>query len=511
MSHSGKFHARVYLKYLKFNIASASPSRKKSRLSSPTYDAHFDELDGFDFQVLDEVETSFSHDVVATPVKSPTSALDRRGKRKRAIEDALKAARLEQHDDSGIAFVDSTGRSESILPKSPNAHSPSLSSVPAFTPAAPPSHVTTAPNDDVSRVAPDVISAGFLPVSLIVSAGALDDHVERSPSPEAPPEQDHDAWFAPISTRSSTSMPTFASVSSLQQSPLRITGDAPVFGSVSTVGSQLRSIPTWASPSAAALDLAKRKLHTWNTEIEAEIENEMSAVEHAQETVSGIHCNDDKQPVINREPLKKVENATYSISTSDTAPIISTPVIGLHRHSTSVPVRPFKAPANAISRPTSEIPAPFVPLASVVSRSSAGAEFSRGGALPASSHSLPGTPSKPNSLNVHPHNHSPISSTLPGPSVSPQHQITPPQKPRPLGLSPRAHAFSSSRARPKFVTPFKQGIKPDDWTALQQYVSLPNLQSPLETKGKASNMMPNLSRNARLNAKQCISGVEHGE
>ena len=143
-------------------LATSSPLRKKPRLSSPTYDAQFDELDGYDFQALDEIETSFSHSVVAPSIKSQSDIFDGKKNRRRAIEDALKVARLEHHEDSGIVLVNSRARSESVSPMSPPLRSrSSISHASGFKSAAPLCHA-------IDHVVPDPSSASFLPVSLLV-------------------------------------------------------------------------------------------------------------------------------------------------------------------------------------------------------------------------------------------------------------------------------------------------------------------------------------------------------
>jgi hypothetical protein len=73
-----------------------------------------------------------------------------------------------------------------------------------------------------------------------------------------------------------------------------------------------------------------------------------------------------------------------------------------------------------------------------------------------------------------------------------------------LGLSPRAHAFTSSRARPKFVTPFK---KPSD-RKVQVTHSTPTNQPLFEYKGKGRE---GLSSVTEASKKTRGPGLEYSE
>ena len=140
-------------------LATSTPLRKR-RISSPTYDAQSDELDGYDFQALDETETSFSHSVVASSIKSQSD--NGKANRRRAIEDALKFARLEHHEDSGIVLVNSKARGEGVIPMSPPLRSqPSVSHASGFKSTASLCH-------ELDHIVPHSSSASFLPVSLLV-------------------------------------------------------------------------------------------------------------------------------------------------------------------------------------------------------------------------------------------------------------------------------------------------------------------------------------------------------
>ena len=150
----------VRAKILIVVLATSSPLRKRPRLSSLTYDAQFDELDSYDFQALDETETSFSQSVVASSIKSQSD--NGKENRRRAIEDALKFARLEHHEDSGIVLISSKARGEGVIPTSPPLRSQlSVSHASGFQSTASLCH-------ELDHIVPDSSSASVLPVSLLV-------------------------------------------------------------------------------------------------------------------------------------------------------------------------------------------------------------------------------------------------------------------------------------------------------------------------------------------------------
>ncbi|KAF8514762.1 hypothetical protein JB92DRAFT_2917724 [Gautieria morchelliformis] len=461
--------------------ATSSPIRKKSRLSSPTYDDHFDEFDDYDFQALDKIETSFSHSFVATPVRSSQSdPFCPREKRSRGVEDT---AQLKQHDDSGVVLVDSKGtrKSTTTPPPPPCATQsrPPLSHTLGFKSAA---HLPLdVPKRHISNTAPKPASANFLPVSLIISADSINGNVGYPPPPGEPLDHDHTTWFAPADTASALAH-TFTSASAH------------------------RSKLTLVSPSVAALEQAKKRMQMW----EAEIETELSALEHAQEIVPGTH-DGNKEPYINREPLKGVENSFASPSMSGNPSPASLPDI--NPHSTSTPIRPFKAPSFTTPRSNSNAPnlsRPFgVRLASVVSRSSAAAEVTPSDSSLAAPSTLPPvTPIRPASFNGRPQPQTPKLPTLPRPSDLSQYQTTTPHKTKPLGLSPRAHAFTSSRARPKFVTPFKSGMKPSD-RKVQLTPSTPTIQPQFDYKGKGPQGLSSITEASKKNRGQGPEYMTH--
>lgn len=470
--------------------------RKKLRLSSPTYDDHFDELDGLDFQALDEIETSFSRADVDTPLKSPTP-LDRREKRRRAIENALKATKLDHHDDSGVGFGGPQDRSESPTHRSPSSHPrPSISRASTLTSTPSLPLVADAAKDDFSHIVPNPSSTAFLPVSMLLSTEKLNGALQSSQSLEQPSDQDHDAWFAPAETTSAATH-TFTSVSSFGNLQLMTAGstmdlEMPSIGAVPITNLLQRSKATWAFPSADALDRAKKQHQKWEAEIETELETELS--KRHEEVESGM-ATDKQQQVVNRKPLKRVENSVSSPPKPAILPVTSVPLTALDTLSTSVPIHPFKAPASSSSPSCSDISTSChsygVPLASVVSRSSAAADLARPGVPLAPSVRLPPTtPIRQQPPHARPESQTPELPTLPKPVGPSQYQTATPQKVRPLGLSPRAHAFTTSRVRPKFVTPFKQGRKPDDRNAQSSSQPKQTIQLQSEEKGKGREIVP---------------------
>jgi hypothetical protein len=431
----------------------------------------------------------------------------------------LKAVKFDHLDDSGIAFVGPQDSSENVPPKSPTSHPQRfISGASTLTPAASLPLVADAPKDDI---VPHPSSTTFLPVSMLVSTERLNSALRRSSqSLKEPLEHDHDARFAPADT-TLVSMHAQTSVSSFHDPQLTSKSatdlELPGIGAVSMDSLLQRPKSSWAFPSADALDRAKKQHQKWEAEIETEIETELSAVGRDQEIESGNQA-DNRPPVINRQPLKGVENSVSSPFISRITPQASASPTVLDPRPTSAPVRPFKAPTLATSRSCSDIPTPsrphVAPFASVVSRSSAAADHAFSGAPLAPSVRLPeGTPVRQDSLHIHPGSQTPVPSTLPKPFGSSQHRSTTPQKVRPLGLSPRARAFTGSRARPKFVTPFKQGKRPDDMNTLQYSQSKADIQLRSEEKGKGHEVVPTSVDEVKACTKnpvelgECLNGI----
>src|SRR5262249_19663778 len=132
-----------------------------------------------------------------------------------------------------------------------------------------------------------------------------------------------------------------------------------------------------------------------------------------------------------------------------------------------------------------------------VARSSAAADITlhRGSLASSSSPSL-STPPRLSTLPIcrtaMPSTPSAVSLTRSGVSAN-QPVATPSQKSKPLGLTPRAQAYSSSGIRPKFVTPFKHAMRPNQpegETTSRPSPSRMQLQPRNEDKDKCQRLIP---------------------
>lgn len=277
--------------------ASSSPLRKKPRLSSPTYDGQFPDLESHDFQALEDIEIQLSRGVNTSPSFSHGLAHTsyETERRTRAIEDVLRQAHeLGEHNDSGISLVDGDGIRCMPVTTSPGAPPQSSSPVLGLTCVTSLNFIADR-ESNLSKPA-EVVSTA----SPVASIPHPSENTRRSPSPEISREQDcdPDAWFFPANIPLSSAAP----ILELQSSDAvgHTTGIAP------STGFKRASGTAWAPPSATTFEMAKKKLKVW----EAEIECELSTLEGDQR--SGGTGPVNKQQIAVRDPLKGVENSVVS-------------------------------------------------------------------------------------------------------------------------------------------------------------------------------------------------------
>lgn len=266
---------------------------------------------------------------------------------------------------------------------------------------------------------------------------SLDRDYARSPSPEVPPEQDYDAWFAPASD---VPLPAFqtaaAAVAAFPQ-------DAPI-------GFMKASNKGWIEPSSTALAKAKEKMDAiWAEETETPapvVTESQMGPENLFKTASAILPR-SRLASPERPALRSLENATYDSPgtpsptefsrpspSSSTSAAFASPTLGTLKGKAPLKPRPFKSP--------------FLP--------SAGAGTAKAGFMHASS------PLNPRSRPTHPLATAPfVTAAAPetplrlGPA--PASFVTPVRPMMQSTVTPRV-----ARSRPAFVTPFKTGMKPGE-------------------------------------------------
>lgn len=196
---------------------SSSPPRKRQRLSSPTYDEFLEDLSQDHLDAFDALDAHLSQ---ASRVIGHSASNEGRG---------LGLARPLTSCATKLTWGDSKSH--------PSIHA-SLQDDPdnPFKIGTPQLHSKPATSSTVS-----FSNVGFAPARGLANLQTTQNY-ERSPSPEAPPETDYDAWFNPAPVDVPVAFQTAKSVS------------------LASAGFQKASAPELIAPSHAALATAREKL-----------------------------------------------------------------------------------------------------------------------------------------------------------------------------------------------------------------------------------------------------------
>ncbi|KAF7972587.1 hypothetical protein HWV62_17384, partial [Athelia sp. TMB] len=430
---------------------SSPPPRKRQRMSSPTYDEQVD-LSQDDIAAFDQIEHKLSQSKSRShsPQKLSLSAKE---KRQRAIEEALRA----NHQPKGKENKHRRGLS-SASPSKASAFSSQprldLDSENPFTgPDTNPPLASIYPSfrrATASIAVPQNFkSASNLEFDLPSSSQSQ----PRSPLPEAPPEQDYSAWFAPLQDTtlpptanlfaSASALPLFSSASGLHSGDGL---DDAIGGLLPIIGFSKASRKGVLIPSAAALKEAEQKIREWQ---EGDPDPEAPILPAAPVSSHGR----------SRALSSGVADSPLTLNTPDTP---SPAGMGFGRASLGGAITSFASPLQARSKvkpfssPLLKKQAPSTQLPTFTSSPLNPARSSGSGFTPALAAHATQQP--------HPFASTPLNAFI-TPSLSsttgtsgPGVILSTPMRPS-LGVTPRAFGRSMPA---KFVTPFKPGMRPGE-------------------------------------------------
>ncbi|KAG6837644.1 hypothetical protein H0H93_004920 [Arthromyces matolae] len=164
-----------------------SPVRKRQRLSSPTYDQQLGDLTQADIEAFDQIEACLSQSTERWPHVHSSS--------QNHLTANFKSSRL-IHDDTSSARAN-----VAELTYDPENPFTSALNVPSVFATA-----------SALLIPQTTMAVGFSKASAIqVKQKETSEDFERSPSPEAPPDQDYDSWFKPANEISTVSFQTASS------------------------------------------------------------------------------------------------------------------------------------------------------------------------------------------------------------------------------------------------------------------------------------------------------------
>ncbi|KAH9947131.1 hypothetical protein B0H21DRAFT_364507 [Amylocystis lapponica] len=492
---------------------SRSPSPKRQRLSSPTYDEQYclsqEELRAFD---VFEHELSQSQRPLSPPRPSQSLANPLRRKRAQYISFALHPNEDEENRQGPTASSsedDGMNSGEMIFEdgKAGSAENHGLEDNPfnansrpsGFASAA--SLVQQAPSDshmdDESGTANAVTPRfkGFVSALQVVADPLVDkpDHTPSS-SPDAPAEPDYSDWFKPTSipdgavsfqsarslrnmdnatenidpaASASSSLPGFGSARQFSHSSeagnIPETNETPSSMFVGFTSGLKLMKPTevaknWAVPSAKALERAAQKMKAWQKDIEEE-PLDLSALEPTNEGPRSV-------PVLqtpSRPVLHSVENA-LSPAQVPGSPNSPTPagrgserqralVLDV-RKSLQTGQKPFKSP---LLNHTSKLPSSSSYIGSPLNPNRLLDTPSRS-RLPAAFPSSTGAITSTSATGWKASTPAPLVFSAASSSASPSKV----SGMKALGLTPRRVGIGGMVGKSKFKTPFKPGLKPGE-------------------------------------------------
>lgn len=311
-----------------------------------------------------------------------------------------------------------------------------------------------------------------------------------SSSPDAPPDQDYSEWFsAKIPEGASTgfqtartihaapppanesvpldpalaALPTFTSsrvlfeeergppMSQINVDVPTITGFSPAINYVHSLESGT-IIHDWAKPSAAALLRAAAKMKAWEAEMDEDFTADPSIPEPPEGAVRPALRALDNSPGPGGVPESPSPAGPGFARASATTGKL--PALGLGRGN-----KPFKSPL--LTRPASATAVPSPKPAYVNSPLNPNAAASASTSKPMAPFATPTRPGTSSFTPLVPRGGTPAKS---------------------LGLTPRRLGFTSAVGKPKFVTPFKAGMRPGEPGRLE-----------LEVKAKEGSQQANVT------------------
>ncbi|KII94289.1 hypothetical protein PLICRDRAFT_422975 [Plicaturopsis crispa FD-325 SS-3] len=435
-----------------------SPARKRQRLSSPTYDEQLGDLSQEDFAELDKV------DLVLSQKSSQTTFAKPWNKRDDEDEEPMREGGLDlRPSPADVSLDEDVSLNEDVFFAGPSARDePDNPFGPALG-AGFASASTLAANKHRDHTMAEFPS--FKPASAALAAyEAASSSQQHTSSPEhavqeeEDQERDFSTWFTrDPDTENSGPIASFAAASSVMPS-------APVQGFMKA------SNKGWMEPSKAALERAKEKLKEWQ-----DAEPEVDEVVLSQPITKDVPLPSAPPPVLQqsrvvspRPVLRAVENSY----TPGKGPNTPTPAGtsfgratlggGFGPRGKGTP-KPFKSPLLLNTAAPFRSPAQSSPLNP--SRAGPGPSSSTGFATASEHH--PASASEHHRLasasEHHPLASAPITATsTPITATTPVRKPVPPASTpiRSLGLTPRGGVVRGTPGKPKFVTPFKAGMKP---------------------------------------------------
>lgn len=382
------------------------------RMSSPTYDEQFGDMSQDDISAFDAIEARLSQRVpLARVVPLPNSNIGSN----QSCED--KAGGFSSSFDQDLLSSQDVAAQDGDDNPFTSANHPSAHS-------------------DASRA---TIGESFIKASAVIpplglkSAFSLPiedvDETYRSPSPEAPKEVDYSSWFTSESAPSASFVGFQPASSRLAKENIfdASTIETPAIGFTSVGKGGL------IVPSSAALRKAKEKMKVWQDEA-----NETDASQHSGgfAPASFVPPSSPRRTVLgavqNSFPSQVPDTPTPAMTTRkpfEAGSILRTPMLGVGVSDIKGKQKQFKSPL----------------INSTQSRQAlAGA----------------GSAAYLNSpLNPHRQDFAPACSpAVPATPIRPSESVKPRSGFRPLGLTPRN--LRGDLVKPKFITPFKPGIKP---------------------------------------------------
>lgn len=381
------------------------------RMSSPTYDEQFGDMSQDDISAFDDIEARLSQRLPLTRiVPFPNSNIGSN----EFCED--KAGGFSSSFDQELLSSQDVAAQDGDDNPFTSANHPPVS--------------------DASRA---TIGESFIKASAVIpplgfkSAFSLPienvDEIYRSPSPEAPKEVDYSSWFTSESAPSASFVGFQPASSRLAKENIfdASTVETPSVGFTSVGKGGL------IVPSSAALRKAEEKMKMWQNEV-----NDVDASQHP----GGFAPASFVQPPSSRRTVLGVVQNSFPSQVPDTptpatttrkpfeaGSIIRTPMLGVGVSDIKGKQKPFKSPLVSSTQ-------------------------SRQALAGAGSAAYLNSP-----LNPHRQAFAPACiPAVPATPIRPSVSVKPKSGFQPLGLTPRN--LHGGLVKPKFITPFKPGIKP---------------------------------------------------
>ncbi|OJA19125.1 hypothetical protein AZE42_02150 [Rhizopogon vesiculosus] len=384
-------------------------------MSSPTYDEQFGDMSQEDISAFDAIDARLSQQVPsAYIVPLPNSHL------------RMGSNELREHKAAGTSFDQELLSSQDV---------PVQGDDNPFTSANNPSA-----GSDASR-AP--VCASFIKASAVIqplglkSASSLPieniDGTCRSPSPEVPSEVDYSSWFTSAPSASTVGFQPASSRLAKENIFDTSTIHSPSVGFTSVGKGNL------IVPSSTALRKAEEKMKVWQDEVNDPGSPQQSG---GFAPASFIQPSSPRRTV-----LGAVQNSQVPDTPTPAMAIRKSFEVGSTLRTPMLGVNDIKGKQKAFKSPLINSAPSRQPFAGAGSAAYLNSPLNphRQGFAPAPSHMPPCSPA------------------VPATPIRPSASVKPGGGFRPLGLTPRN--FHGGLVKPKFVTPFKPGIKPPELSA----------------------------------------------